>query len=191
MAGVISRYWATTGITTLLPSAPNPVSITADIGKANWCGEMIIIGFDSEWVYLPEENRNHILSYQFTVLTTSSGCSGIVYTEGPELKHRWKLSDLLGHAIQVAREQGVLGRSWPQEVCAAAHSSPFDAAFSIWSRSWTGRRAAYWPGVCRTPCTPASGLPPEKWSTHWVRFDPFLRRIERWQASEKRQKISS
>ena len=55
MAGVISRYWATTGITTLLPSAPNPVSITADIGKANWCGEMIIIGFDSEWVYLPVE----------------------------------------------------------------------------------------------------------------------------------------
>ena len=55
MAGVISRYWATTGITTLLPSAPNPVSITADIGKDNWCGEMIIIGFDSEWVYLPEE----------------------------------------------------------------------------------------------------------------------------------------
>ena len=89
---------------------------------------MIIIGFDSEWVYLPVENRNHILSYQFTVLTASSECSGIVYTEGPELKHRWKLSDLLGHAIQVAREQGVLGRSWPQEVCAAAHFTRADLA---------------------------------------------------------------
>ena len=61
---------------------------------------MIIIGFDSEWVYLPEKHRNHILSYQFTVLTASSECSGIVYTEGPELKHRWKLSDLLVDRIQ-------------------------------------------------------------------------------------------
>ena len=35
------------------------------------------------------------------------------------------------------------------------------------------------------------GLPPAKWSTHWVRVDPFLRRTMRWQASERRQKISS
>ena len=39
--------------------------------------------------------------------------------------------------------------------------------------------------------TRAGGLPPMKWSTHWVRFGPFLRRIERWQASERRQRISS
>ena len=68
---------------------------------------MIIIGFDSEWVYLPNENRNHILSYQFSVLTPNSECSGIVYTDGPDLKHRWKLADLLGHAIQVARDEMV------------------------------------------------------------------------------------
>lgn len=37
----------------------------------------------------------------------------------------------------------------------------------------------------------ALGLLPEKWSTHWVRVDPFLRRTMRWQASERRQKISS
>ena len=37
----------------------------------------------------------------------------------------------------------------------------------------------------------SAGLPPEQWSTHWVRFDPFLKRTMRWQASERRQKISS
>ena len=66
---------------------------------------MIIIGFDSEWVYLPEESRNHILSYQFTVLTPNAECSGIVFTDGPDLKHRWKLADLFGYAIQVARDE--------------------------------------------------------------------------------------
>ena len=81
---------------------------------------MIIIGFDSEWVYLPDENRNHILSYQFSVLTPNSECSGIVYTDGPDLKHRWKLADLLGHAIQVARDEMVIGREWPDEICAVA-----------------------------------------------------------------------
>jgi hypothetical protein len=35
------------------------------------------------------------------------------------------------------------------------------------------------------------GLPPAKWSIHWDRFDPFLGRIERRQASGKRQRISS
>ena len=84
---------------------------------------MIIIGFDSEWVYLPEEGRNHILSYQFTVLTAISECSGIVFTDGTDLKHRWKLADLFGYAIQVARDEKVLGREWPNEICAVAHYS--------------------------------------------------------------------
>ena len=89
---------------------------------------MIIIGFDSEWVYLPDENRNHILSYQFSVLTPNSECSGIVYTDGPDLKHRWKLADLLGHAIQVARDERVIGREWPDELCAVAHFTRADLA---------------------------------------------------------------
>lgn len=81
---------------------------------------MIIIGFDSEWVYLPEEGRNHILSYQLKVRTPNSERSGIVFTDGSDLKNLWRLAGLFGYAIQVARDEKVLGREWPNEICTAA-----------------------------------------------------------------------
>jgi len=46
---------------------------------------------------------------------------GIVCTEGAEKEHRWKLATLLGHAIEEARAEGVIGRLWPTRVLACAH----------------------------------------------------------------------
>ena len=73
--------------------------------------DLIIIGFDSEWVYQPDTNTNHILSYQYFGKTSKGSWSGIIYTRGPDRKrHRLKLGDVIGKAIEKGREEGVLGR---------------------------------------------------------------------------------
>mgnify|MGYP005829587629 FL=1 len=73
----------------------------------------LVIGFDSEWVYRPSLNSNHILSYQFAGKTEAGTWSGIIYTEGPERKHRLTLRNLIGRAIEAGRDSGELGRVWP------------------------------------------------------------------------------
>ena len=77
----------------------------------------IITGFDSKWVYLSREDRNHILNYQLKVRTPDSERSGIVLSDGPDLGHRWKLPDLLGRVIHVAHNE-VIGHEWPYEIYA-------------------------------------------------------------------------
>ena len=85
--------------------------------------------FDSEWVYQPDTNTNHILSYQYFGKTSKGSWSGIIYTRGPDRKrHRLKLGDVIGKAIEKGREEGVLGRQWPQKVFAAAHFTRADLA---------------------------------------------------------------
>ena len=88
----------------------------------------LVIGFDSEWVYRPDQNTNHILSYQFAGNTGDDNWSGIIYTEGPEHKHRLTLRGLIGRAIEAGRDAGVLGRIWPLEVYATAHFTRADMA---------------------------------------------------------------
>ncbi len=53
----------------------------------------LIIGFDSEWVYRPETQRNHVLSYQFAGRSADGAWSGIIYTEGPDQKDRLRLAE--------------------------------------------------------------------------------------------------
>ena len=43
---------------------------------------LLIIGFDAEWVEKPETKTNHILSYQYFGKTSEGTWSGIIYTEG-------------------------------------------------------------------------------------------------------------
>ena len=80
---------------------------------------LIIIGFDSEWV-AQDDTSNHVLSYQYAVKVGSEMHRGIVYTEGAEKEHRWKLATLMGHAIEEARAEGVIGRLWPRKIWRAS-----------------------------------------------------------------------
>jgi len=86
---------------------------------------LIIIGFDSEWVAL-EGVSNHILSYQYAVKVGAAMHRGIVYTEGAEKEDRWKLATLMGHAIEEARAEGLIGRLWPTRVFACANFTRTD-----------------------------------------------------------------
>ena len=85
----------------------------------------LIIGFDSEWVYRPETQRNHVLSYQFAGRSADGAWSGIIYTEGPEQKNRLRLRDLMGRAIEAGLSQGPLTQ-WPTELYACAHFTRAD-----------------------------------------------------------------
>ena len=88
---------------------------------------LVIIGFDSEWKELGE-GLNHILSYQFSGRTTAGVWSGIIYTDGPDQRHRLNFKDLIGKAIIDGRRAGVLPSRWPTEVYASAHFSRADIA---------------------------------------------------------------
>jgi len=103
-----------------------PIGPTTPNWGGGWMSDnLIIIGFDSEWV-AQDGTSNHVLSYQYAVKVGSEMHRGIVYTEGAERKHRWKLSSLMGHAIEEARAEGVIGRLWPTRVFACAHFTRAD-----------------------------------------------------------------
>jgi hypothetical protein len=90
--------------------------------------DLLIIGFDSEWVHIPETNSNHILSYQYAGRTEKGSWSGIFYTKGPEQDHRLKFIDLIGLAIEHGRKEKLVPHKWPKSLYAVAHFSRADMA---------------------------------------------------------------
>jgi len=87
---------------------------------------LLIIGFDAEWVRIPDTDTNHILSYQYFGKTSEGTWSGIIYTEGSSKRDRLKLAQFVGRAIEAGRKEGVLGHKWPKKVYLAAHFSRAD-----------------------------------------------------------------
>jgi len=85
----------------------------------------LVIGFDSEWVYRPDKQRNHVLSYQFAGRSAVGAWSGIIYTEGPDQKDRLRLRDVIGRAIEEGLAQGLFTQ-WPTELYACAHFTRAD-----------------------------------------------------------------
>jgi hypothetical protein len=109
--------------------------------------DSIIIGFDTEYVYRPDSQSNHILSYQYAGMTAQGMWTGIVYTQGAEKKHRLKLRELMGIAIEAGRDQKILGRTWPSKVYAAAHFTRADLAsfkdFNVLKTQFDALRGSY------------------------------------------------
>ena len=89
---------------------------------------MIVVGFDSEYVFDDAPQRNHVLSYQYAVKSRAGMHTGIVYTEDGSKGSRWKLSELLSTALGEARRHKVVGTAWPKEVYACAHFTRADLA---------------------------------------------------------------
>ncbi|MDU8943485.1 DNA polymerase [Ovoidimarina sediminis] len=106
---------------------------------------MIIIGFDSEYVKRGE--RNAVLSYQYAVKTEKGLSKGIVYTSSEKDKDKLTFDQLIARAIMAARDDGVLDRTWPNEVYACAHFSRADFAsfkdYKKLSRSLDALRGTY------------------------------------------------
>ena len=80
--------------------------ITPDPRDTGPLRDLLVIGFDTEYVMLPNSDRNHVLSYQYAGKTSAGSWTGIFYTKGPEQKHRLNLRDLIGIAIEAGRDEG-------------------------------------------------------------------------------------
>jgi hypothetical protein len=95
--------------------------------------ELVIIGFDSEWVYDPVTKSNVILSYQYAGRTAKGTWTGIIYPDSAK-RARIRMVDLLGKAIEQGRKEKHIGFKWPKTIHAAAHFSRADlAAFQDFS----------------------------------------------------------
>ena len=90
--------------------------------------DIIVIGFDSEYVYNATANSNHILSYQYFGRTTRGTWSDIIYTEGFNQKDRLNLKELIGKAIEHGRKEKKINYQWPRNVIVTAHFSRADLA---------------------------------------------------------------
>ena len=90
--------------------------------------DIIVIGFDSEYVYNATANSNHILSYQYFGRTTRGTWSDIIYTEGFNQKDRLNLKELIGKAIEHGRKEKKISYQWPRNVIVTAHFSRADLA---------------------------------------------------------------
>ena len=82
--------------------------------------DMVVIGFDSEYVFDPQTNSNIVLSYQYAGRTAKGTWSGIMFLDHAR-RERIKMVELLGKAIEDGRAKGLIGYKWPKVVHAAAH----------------------------------------------------------------------
>ena len=51
--------------------------ITPDPRDTGPLRDLLVIGFDTEYVMLPNSNRNHVLSYQYAGKTSAGSLSGV------------------------------------------------------------------------------------------------------------------
>jgi hypothetical protein len=96
--------------------------------------DLVVIGFDSEWVFDPQTNSNIILSYQYAGRTSKGTWSGIIFPDAAR-RERIKMVELLGKAIEDGRAKGLIGYKWPKVIHTAGHFTRADiAAFKDFSR---------------------------------------------------------
>ena len=78
-------------------------------------GEAIYIGIGSAWQTDKENRSNQIICYSAVVSVGSKEKGYIVYTEGPEKKHRLSLEKFLGHIVHEAKKDGLIA-VWPNSI---------------------------------------------------------------------------
>ena len=66
--------------------------------------DLIIIGFDVEWVYIPGTDSNRILSYQYYGKALKGTWSGIIYPIGPNKTDRLKFIKFIALFISIFPE---------------------------------------------------------------------------------------
>jgi hypothetical protein len=89
--------------------------------------DLVVIGFDSEYVLDPQTQSNIVLSYQYAGRTSKGTWSGIIFPDAAR-RERIKMVELLGKAIEDGRAKGLIGYKWPKVIHAAAHFSRADLA---------------------------------------------------------------
>lgn len=83
-------------------------------------GEILYVGFDTEYQYNAITGQNEIISYQVVGQTQRGQCSVIVYPKSVAKHHRWKFEAIVGYLIAEMFEQGLLDEV-PKEVVVFGH----------------------------------------------------------------------
>lgn len=81
-------------------------------------GPAVHIGIDSEWQFIPEQNRNRVLSYQFHLFSPLGEIAGMLYPKVPD--RRVQFENFLGLILQLAMHSEVI-EAWPFKVYVYAH----------------------------------------------------------------------
>ncbi|EKN3392646.1 hypothetical protein O1Y80_000796 [Yersinia enterocolitica] len=102
---------------------PPATSITVPTGKA------VHIGFDTEYEYNDKAGSNHILSYQFYLVTDDGSCSfsHLIYTKDGQKKSRLRMDQAFGEVIHRALQARIIDE-WPARVFVYAHFLRADIA---------------------------------------------------------------
>jgi hypothetical protein len=117
--------------------------------------ELLIVGFDCEWV--TEDERNCVLSYQVACHYAGKEWTAIQYTRRAEkircpegsaenVRDRYKFANVIAGAISAGIRRGFL-RAWPKTVVACAHWTRADLSamedFDAIKRSFDGVQKTY------------------------------------------------
>lgn len=89
-------------------------------GPAVGNGPSVHIGIDSEWQFLPDQNRNRVLSFQFHLFSSSGELSGILYPKPDEPGRRIQFEQFLSFILQCAMRHDII-EAWPRLAYIYAH----------------------------------------------------------------------
>ncbi len=101
----------------------NPVAtaMTYQPMTLEWAkGDVVYMGFDTEYQYNEAKDLNEILSYQIVAQSPQGQCSIVVYPKSGSKSHRWKFDDLIAHALEKMFEQGLV-ETVPEQIVVFGH----------------------------------------------------------------------
>ncbi|MGL1205354.1 hypothetical protein ACSTK6_06250 [Vibrio parahaemolyticus] len=106
-----------------IPVDLNPV--TADMTyqpmTLEWAkGDVVYMGFDTEYQYNEAKGFNEILSYQVVAQSPQGQCSIVVYPKSGAKHHRWVFDKLIAHTLEDMFERGLID-AVPEQIVVFGH----------------------------------------------------------------------
>lgn len=106
-----------------IPVDLNPVTVamTYQPMTLEWAtGDVIYMGFDTEYQYNEVKGYNEILSYQVVAQSPKGQCSIVVYPKSGAKHHRWVFDKLVAHTLEEMFERGLIS-AVPEQIIVFGH----------------------------------------------------------------------
>lgn len=106
-----------------IPVDLNPVTAATTFRPMTleWAkGDVVYMGFDTEYQYNEAKGFNEILSYQVVARCRQGQCSIVVYPKSGSKNHRWVFDKLIAHALEEMFELGLI-EAVPEQIIVFGH----------------------------------------------------------------------
>lgn len=106
-----------------IPVDLNPVTaaMTYQPMTLEWAkGDVVYMGFDTEYQYNEAKGFNEILSYQVVAQSPQGQCSIVVYPKSGAKHHRWVFDKLIAHTLEDMFERGLID-AVPEQIVVFGH----------------------------------------------------------------------